>query len=34
MSYSEGFVDLLDGPGLGIEIYEEYVHERDRQDLD
>jgi galactonate dehydratase len=30
-SYREGFVDILSGPGLGIDVNEEYVIERARE---
>jgi galactonate dehydratase len=32
--YDEGFVDLPDGPGLGVEIDADYVRERAQQEVD
>ncbi|WP_331232986.1 galactonate dehydratase [Natronorarus salvus] len=32
--YEDGYVDVPDGPGLGIEVDEEYVEERTREDVD
>lgn len=32
--YEDGYVELPDGPGLGIEVDEEYVRERAETDVD
>lgn len=32
--YSDGFIDLATSPGLGIEIDEEYVRKRARENVD
>jgi galactonate dehydratase len=31
---SDGYIDLPTSPGLGIEIDEEYVHKRARENVD